>query len=175
VPAEIIWNDETGVKGQALDRKVTYSASIFYQDYSDFQVTQQVDAGDFFTANAGSASNIGVETKLRVLLGDYFVVFANFAYIDPEIDDDSKNGDLAGNRFRLQPELTASKGVSYNQSLTYNLSLTGSVVYSYRSDIFFEPANALISGLDISEDAINLVNAPMVITNEINRWSVSVR
>ncbi|MFT6283731.1 MAG: outer membrane receptor protein involved in Fe transport [Arenicella sp.] len=174
VPAEIIWNYETGIKGQALDRKITYSASIFYQDYSDFQVTQQDDAGNFFTANAGSATNIGVETELKALLGDYFDVFANLAYIDAEIDDDSENGNLAGNRFRLQPELTSSIGISYNQPLTGNLSLTGSVVYSYRSDIFFEPANAPISGLDISEDAINLVNARVGITDEENRWSVSL-
>jgi iron complex outermembrane receptor protein len=174
VPAEIIWNYETGIKGQALDRKITYSASIFYQDYSDFQVTQQDDAGNFFTANAGSATNIGVETELRALLGDYFDVFANLAYIDAEIDDDSENGNLAGNRFRLQPELTSSIGISYNQPLTGNLSLTGSVVYSYRSDIFFEPANAPISGLDISEDAINLVNARIGITDEENRWTVSL-
>jgi outer membrane receptor protein involved in Fe transport len=174
VPAEIIWNYETGIKGQALDRKITYSASIFYQDYSDFQVTQQDDAGNFFTANAGSATNIGVETEIRALLGDYFDVFANLAYIDAEIDDDSENGNLAGNRFRLQPELTSSIGVYYNQPLTDNLSLTGSMVYSYRSDIFFEPANAPISGLDISEDAINLVNARIGITDEINRWSVNI-
>jgi iron complex outermembrane receptor protein len=81
---------------------------------------------------------------------------------------------LAGNRFRLQPELTSSIGISYNQPLTGNLSLTGSVVYSYRSDIFFEPANAPISGLDISEDAINLVNARIGITDEENRWTVSL-
>lgn len=174
VPAEIIWNYETGVKGQALDRSITYSASIFYQDYSDFQVTQQDDAGNFFTANAGSATNIGVETELRALLGDYFDVFANFAYIDAEIDDDSENGDLAGNRFRLQPEVTVSTGISYNQPLTDNLSLTGSLVYSYRSDIFFEPANAPISGLDISEDAISLVNARVGIADETNSWSVSL-
>ena len=174
VPAEIIWNYETGIKGQALERKITYSASIFYQDYSDFQVTQQDDAGTFFTANAGSATNIGLETELRALLGDYFDVFTNLAYIDAEIDNDSENGDLAGNRFRLQPELMTSIGVAYNQPLTNNISLTGSMVYSYRSDIFFEPANTPISGLAISEDAINLVNARIGISNEANRWSVNM-
>ena len=174
VPSEIIWNYEAGVKGQALDRTITYSASIFYQDYSDFQVTQQDDAGNFFTANAGSATNVGVETEFRALLGDYFDVFANFAYIDAEIDDDSENGNLAGNRFRLQPEFTASTGIYYNQPLTDNLNMTGSLVYSYRSDIFFEPANVPISGLDISQDAISLVNAKIGMTDDLNRWSVSI-
>lgn len=174
VPAEIIWNYETGVKGQALNRSVTYSASVYYQDYSDFQVTQQDDAGNFFTANAGSATNFGFESEVRALLGDNFDVFANLAYIDATIDDDSDNGELAGNRFRLQPEWTASTGVSYYQELSDNYSLTGSLVYSYRSDIFFEPDNAPISGLDISEDAISLMNARVGIANQEMGWSVSL-
>lgn len=174
VPEEIIWNYETGVKGQALNRKVTYSASVYYQDYSDFQVTQQDDAGNFFTANAGSATNIGFEGEVRALLGDNFDVFANLAYIDAEIDDDSENGDLAGNRFRLQPEWTASTGVYYTQPLSDNLNLIGSVIYSYRSDIFFEPDNAPISGLDISEDAVSLVSARIGVENPVDRWSVTL-
>jgi outer membrane receptor protein involved in Fe transport len=174
VPAEIIWNYETGVKGQTPDRKVTYSASVYYQDYSDFQVTQQDEAGNFFVANAGSATNIGVEAEVRALLGDNFDVFANFAYIDAEIDDDNENGNLAGNRFRLQPEWTASTGFFYNQPISDNLNLVGSFVYSYRSDIFFEPDNAPISGLDISEDAISLVSAKLGIAGSDNSWRLSV-
>ncbi|WP_289031372.1 TonB-dependent receptor [uncultured Paraglaciecola sp.] len=174
VPAEIIWNAETGVKGQALNRSVTYSASVYYQDYSDFQVTQQDDAGNFFTANAGSATNFGFESEVRALVGDNFDVFANLAYIDATIDDDSANGELAGNRFRLQPEWTASTGVSYNQELSDNYSLTGSLIYSYRSDIYFEPDNAPISGLDISEDAISLVNARLGIANQESGWNLSL-
>ncbi|MEP1870427.1 MAG: TonB-dependent receptor [Paraglaciecola sp.] len=174
VPAEIIWNAETGVKGQALNRSVTYSASVYYQDYSDFQVTQQDDAGNFFTANAGSATNFGFESEVRALMGDNFDVFANLAYIDATIDDDSANGELAGNRFRLQPEWTASTGVSYYQELSDNYSLTGSLIYSYRSDIYFEPDNAPISGLDISEDAISLVNARIGIANQESGWNLSL-
>lgn len=174
VPAEIIWNYEAGIKGQTLGRKLTYSASVYYQDYSDFQVTQQDDAGNFFVANAGSATNIGFEGEIRALLGDYFDVFANVAYIDAEIDDDSENGNLAGNRFRLQPEYTASAGFFYNQPLSDSLNLVGSLVYSYRSDIFFEPDNAPISGIDISEDAISLVSAKLGVAGSDDTWLLSV-
>ncbi|MEP4300644.1 MAG: TonB-dependent receptor, partial [Paraglaciecola sp.] len=140
----------------------------------DFQVTQQDDAGNFFTANAGSATNFGFESEVRALMGDNFDVFANLAYIDATIDDDSANGELAGNRFRLQPEWTASTGVSYYQELSDNYSLTGSLIYSYRSDIYFEPDNAPISGLDISEDAISLVNARIGIANQESGWNLSL-
>ncbi len=172
VPAEVVWNYEAGIKGSRADGRLSYSASVFYQDYSDFQVTLQDDAGDFFTANAGSATNIGVEADVRALLGDSWDLFANLAYIDAEIDDDSSNGNLAGNRFRLQPEWTVSTGLRYLQPLGGALSLTGSLVYSYRSDVFFEPENAPIAGLDIAEDAYGLLNLRLGVENENQGWRV---
>jgi outer membrane receptor protein involved in Fe transport len=172
VPAEIVWNYEVGLKGTTADNRVTYSASVFYQDYSDFQVTLQDEAGNFFTANAGAATNIGVEADVRALIGDAWDVFANLAYIDAEIDDDSSNGNLAGNRFRLQPEWTVSTGIRYLQPLSGSLSLTGSLVYSYRSDVFFEPENAPIAGLDIAEDAYGLLNLRLGVENDSQGWRV---
>jgi iron complex outermembrane receptor protein len=174
VPAEIIWNYETGIKGELLERKISYAASVFYQDYSDFQVTLQDDAGNFFTANAGSATNIGFEGEIKALLSQSWEVFANLAYIDAEIDDEAGNGNLAGNRFRLQPKWTASTGALYSTALTNTLNLTGSLIYSYRSDVFFEPANEPIAGLDISEDAVSLMSARISITNAEESWSVSL-
>ncbi|MEM8493504.1 MAG: TonB-dependent receptor [Pseudomonadota bacterium] len=172
IPAEIVWNYEAGVKGTAADGRVSYGASVFYQDYSDFQVTLQDEAGNFFTANAGAATNTGFEADVRALIGDSWDVFANLAYIDAEIDDDSSNGNLAGNRFRLQPEWTASTGVRYLQPISGALSLTGSLVYSYRSDVFFEPENAPISGLDIAEDAYGLLNLRLGVENDTHGWRV---
>lgn len=174
VPAEIVWNYEAGIKGSAMDNRVTYGLSAFYQDYSDFQVTQQDDAGNFFTANAGSATNLGIEIDVRALLGTDIELFANTAWIDAEIDDDASNGTLAGNRFRLQPEWTASTGLFYDRDLEGSLSLTGALVYSYRSDVFFEPENAPVAGLDISEDAYSLVNLRLGIANRNAGWEVSL-
>lgn len=174
VPAEEVWNYETGIKGDALQRRLSYAASVFYQDYSDFQVTLQDDAGEFFTANAGSATNMGAEGELRALLGPYVELFANLAYIDAEIDDDSANGDLAGNRFRLQPEWTASSGVFYSFPITRGLNIQGSVVYTYRSEVFFEPENAPIAGLDISEGSVSLVNARLGIEDSLGSWSLTL-
>jgi outer membrane receptor protein involved in Fe transport len=174
VPAEIIWNYEVGAKGVTLDKRLNYNVSVFYQDYSDFQVTLQDDAGDFFTANAGSATNWGIEADIRALVGAGLELFANAAYIDAEIDKDSSNGNLAGNRFRLQPEWTASAGAFYEQPLSSQFDLIGSVVYSYRSDVFFEPENAPVAGFDIAEDAYSLVNARIGINHRQQGWGVSL-
>lgn len=173
-PAEIIWNYEVGAKGKAMDQRLDYSVSVFYQDYSDFQVTQQDDAGQFFTTNAGSATNAGIEAEVRALLTSDWEVFANVAYIDATIDDDSENGELAGNRFRLQPETTFSTGVFYNTEISDGYQLTGSLMYSYRSEVFFEEDNAPISGLDIKQGDVSLVNAKMGIGDAQSGWTVSV-
>ena len=173
VPAEIIWNYETGIKGKALDGRLDYSVAVFYQDYSNFQVTLQDDEGVAFSADAGSATNVGAEAEVRALINNEFEVFANAAYLDAEIDDDSNNGNLAGNKFRLQPEWTFSTGLFYSTELSNSLNLTSSLIYSYRSEVYFEPANAPISGLDISQPGLGLVSARLGIASD-DDWAVSV-
>lgn len=173
VPAEIIWNYETGIKGKALEGRIDYSIALFYQDYSDFQVTLQDENGVAYPANAGSATNLGAEAEIRALLSNDFEVFANMAYLDAEIDDDSSNGDLAGNKFRLQPEWTFSTGVFYGTELSSTFNLTSSLVYSFRSEVFFEPDNAPVSGLDISQPSLGLVSARLGIAST-DDWAVTV-
>jgi outer membrane receptor protein involved in Fe transport len=173
VPAEIIWNYETGIKGKALNGRLDYAVSVFYQDYSHFQVSLVDDEGVAYSADAGSASNIGAEAEVRALLSDEFEVFANAAYLDAKIDDESTNGSLAGNKFRLQPDWTFSTGVFYSTELTSSLNLTSSFIYSYRTDVFFEPENAPISGLDISQPAYGLASARLGIASD-NNWAVSL-
>ena len=173
VPAEIIWNYETGIKGKAFDGRLDYSVAVFYQDYSNFQVTLQDDEGVAFSADAGSATNVGAEAEVRALINNEFEVFANAAYLDAEIDDDSNNGNLAGNKFRLQPEWTFSTGLFYSIELSNSLNLTSSLIYSYRSEVYFEPANAPISGLDISQPGLGLVSARLGIASD-DDWAVSV-
>ncbi|MGO1329508.1 MAG: TonB-dependent receptor [Idiomarina loihiensis] len=175
IPAEVIWNYETGLKGNLTENRVRYSASVFYQDYSDFQVTLQDDSGNFYTANAGSATNFGVETEINANLGAGIELFGHLAYLDAKIDDDSTNGSLAGNRFRLQPEWTSSLGVIYEAALSSQYAVRGSVVGTYRSEVFFEPENAPVAGLDISQDTVSLVNASLGLYNDSANWSLALK
>ncbi len=174
VPAEIVWNYEAGIKGDALEKKLSYSLAVYYMDYSNFQVTLQDDSGSYYTANAGSATNMGLEAEVKASLLPGLNAFANLAYIDATIDDDSSNGTLAGNRFRLQPEWTAAAGLMLDQPLTASLNLTGSLQYSFRSDVFFEEDNAPISGLDIAQPSLALVNAKLGLAGSDNDWRVSL-
>ncbi len=174
IPEESIWNYETGVKGSWADA-LQYSASVFYQDYSDFQVTLQDDAGNFYTDNAGDATNWGIETEFTAYFSKQLEAFGHVAYLDAQIDDDANNGQLTGNRFRLQPEWTSSLGLLFDVPINSSLMLRSSLVTTYRSEIFFEPANAPIAGLAIKEDAVTLVNGSVGIYDDSNGWSLVLK
>ncbi|WP_445191505.1 TonB-dependent receptor [Sphingomonas sp. Tas61C01] len=142
VPEENVWNYEGGIKGRV--GPLTGAASVFYQTYDGFQVSV-TENGVTTTRSAGSAKNVGVELEGDLRLADYLSVFGTFAYIDGGIGKDASNGVFAGNRFRLQPETTASGGAMLRLPVgTATAYATPSI--TYRSKVFFElPNNPAIS------------------------------
>lgn len=174
IPAEIVWNYEAGFKGNSNNNALRYAVSMFYQDYQNFQVTLQDDAGNFFVANAGNAKNIGLEAELKLAVNQDVEWFTNLAWIDAKIDDDSSNGNLAGNRFRLQPEYTLGTGLLYSRELNSQYRLNSALMYTFRSDIFFEEANAPIAGFDVSQAAVQLTSLRLGLEHSQQNWSVSL-
>lgn len=174
IPAETVWNYEAGFKGNNANSRLRYAISMFYQDYQNFQVTLQDDAGNFFVANAGNAKNIGVEAELKLAVNQDLEWFTNLAWIDAKIDDDSSNGNLAGNRFRLQPEYTLGTGLLYSRELNSQYRFNSSLMYTFRSDIFFEEANAPVAGFDVSQAAVQLTSLRLGLEHSQQNWSVTL-
>jgi len=176
VPAEIIWNYEVGVKGNFFDDRVFATAAIFYQDYENFQVTvPQLDAqgqptGQFITDGVGGATNWGIEAEFSWTVDDHLQLFGNAAYIDAQIDDDPSNGDLAGNRFRLQPEWSASAGAFYDRPITDDVNGFATLTWTYFGSVFFEEQNQP----GVEEDAYSLVNLRVGVRDPEDRWQVDV-
>ncbi len=54
------------------------------------------------------------------------------------------------------------------------MSLRGSLIYNYRSNVFFEPENAPVAGLDIREDGYSLVNLRLGIASRASGWELSL-
>jgi len=137
VPDEIVWNYEGGLKANVGG--LTGTLSVFYQTYDRFQVSV-TNNGVTTTQSAGSANNLGVEAEATYRFGDVLSLFGSFGYIDGGIGDDPANGVFAGNRFRLQPEITAAGGA------TLRLPLGSATFYAtpsatYQSKVFFELPN----------------------------------
>ena len=164
VPQENVWNYEGGIKGRVGPFRG--AASVFYQTYDGFQVSV-TNNGVTTTQSAGSAKNLGVELEGNLRLASYLSAFATFAYIDGGIGDEAANGVFAGNRFRLQPETTASGG------LMLRLPVGGATFYAtpsinYRTKVFFELPN----NPAISTPGYTLVNARAGLEFAQGRYSV---
>ena len=149
---ETVWNYEGGVK--MASGIFSGSLGVYYQQYSDFQVTVIEAGGNARTISAGSASNLGVEAEVEVSPTSWLRAYANGGWIDGGIDNDPENGNLAGSRFRLQPEWQASAGLIIDAPVTETVSLFLSPSVTYRSKIYFETPNTEA----ISQPGVTLAN-----------------
>ena len=154
IAPEIVWNYEVGLKGAS--GPVSGSLGVYYQTYDNFQVSVNDPArpGTTITRSAGSATNFGVEAEVSVRAADWLSLFANIGYIDGGIDNDPANGNLAGARFRLQPEVQAAGGFTIDYPINDSTRLFATPSVTYRSRVFFEAPNSKL----ISQPAVTLVN-----------------
>lgn len=159
---EIIWNYETGIKGNIAGSKLNYDFTIFYYDWNHFQTTSlQTIEGSLtpqYQANdAGKAHSLGIETGLRYAFLPQLSAFANYAYIDGKFnseDEDGKPQEYAGNRFRLTPKQTFSIGLDATIPLKGGQVIFLRPSYSYKSQVYFEDENTEL----LSQDGYGLFN-----------------
>lgn len=91
---------ELGIKGVAAQGRMTYNLAVFYQEFSDHQISQPTavealktplgDLNALFAnqlANAEEIVSQGVETEITYLLGDHWDVTARLAYFDANIEE----------------------------------------------------------------------------------------
>ncbi|MDZ7282579.1 TonB-dependent receptor [Sphingomonas sanguinis] len=151
IPAENVWNYEGGIKGRV--GPFSGAASVFYQRYKGFQVTV-FENGLTVTRSAGSANNLGVELEGNVALHRWLSLFGTFAYIDGGIGNAPSNGVFAGNRFRLQPDTSASGGANVRIPIGSSATFYATPSATYRSKVYFELPNSEA----ISQGGYTLVN-----------------
>lgn len=154
VAEEVVWNYEAGLKGRV--GPVSGSIGVYYQNYSDFQVSVIQPNGTTITQSAGNANNVGVEAEANWRAAHWLNIFGNIGYINGGISRDSAfSPAFAGARFRLQPEVQAAAGFTIDVPLTDGVRLFATPTVTYRSRIFFElPNNPLIS-----QPGVTLFNA----------------
>jgi outer membrane receptor protein involved in Fe transport len=175
-PEEIVWNYEAGFKAIFNGGQTRLNGSIFRQDYEDFRViVVDLAAGGVNNVSTGEAEMFGVELEGEFVLSESLRILGNYAYIDAAVGDDPvNNGVFAGNRFRLQPEHAGAITVDYRDELPNGFDVFATGTYSYRSDVFFEAENRPIAGVDITEDAIALVNLAAGFGAADGGWEASV-
>lgn len=168
VPEEVVWNYELGAK--LSSGPVSASLGAYYLDYSGFQVSVQQDDGTTRTESAGSASNLGIEAELAVQAAPWLNLFANGAYIDAKVDEDSALAEAySGARFRLQPKWQAAAGFTIDAPIGEGMRFFATPSVTHRSQIYFELPNNPVT----SQGAVTLLNARAGIAFAQDRFEIA--
>ncbi|OAN11337.1 hypothetical protein A3K86_20520 [Photobacterium jeanii] len=151
-------NYELGMKSEWFDNRVRFNSSVFWIDWKDQQVEQQLYPKSF-TQNAGSTVSKGIEFELSWLIQPGLTAWANGGYNDASFNDfvskaydNSGNvigkNDYTGNRPANAPKYTYSLGIDYNFLENYFVYAD----YNVTGDFYFDNANTT------KQDAYGILN-----------------
>lgn len=122
---EIVDSYEVGIKGLILDRRLRWSASVFTQEYKDFQVNSPSTTGaTSFIQNAASVEISGVETQLTWMINDKFLLDGTLAYIDSKYGD-FRYAECTDLQKSVTPGCTqdlTGRDINGNSPFTWNIS-----------------------------------------------------
>ncbi|MEM1110657.1 MAG: TonB-dependent receptor [Pseudomonadota bacterium] len=169
VDPEFVWTYELAYRVSAVDNRLTLGANVFYNDYSDQQVTVSNPDVPILTNtfNAGDSSSYGAEVEMRYLFGNGLSIYAALGLIETELGDFPDpicdRGNCEGNEFTDAPPLTASLGGEYFHSNGFFASLAASY-----TDAFFQEID---NGANTEVDSNVLVNG--MIGWQFKRFRVS--
>jgi len=126
---------EVGYKGLLLNRKLEVEGSIYYYNYSHFQIPVLVGT-EFVTEDAGEATTYGFEGQGTWRFTRWLDAFATYAFTHGRFD----TGAYKDNQFRQTPENAFSVGATARYPAlggVFDLTPT----YVWRSKVFFEISN----------------------------------
>jgi outer membrane receptor protein involved in Fe transport len=119
---ESLWNLESGLKGYFFDYQLQWNLSVFYSKRKDMQIStsRQTDPNDpltfvFFTGNAATGSNYGLESDFNYHLNSNIDIYGSLGLLQAEFDDFSTTeGDFAGRDQAHAPSYSFSLGAEYH-------------------------------------------------------------
>jgi len=147
---ETLYSYEVGLKGFALDNRLSYDIAVYYMDITDMQASVYFPSGDKIFANAAEATSKGVEASLNFQATNSLNLFAGFSYNHIKFDKyHDGTSDLSGNRTEFSPKYDFNLGAVYRADNGYYASAD----ISGYGDMYLDSANKN------KRDAYELVNA----------------
>ena len=139
------WSYEGGVKTLFADSRVSVNAGVFYIQWEHLQtnVPNPFVPGQFFIANAGSATSKGVEVELNARLFEGCDFFAGGGYTNARFDAGTFSNGVAvgGNRIANMPSYTADFGGQYSVALSAKATAYARAEVVFRGDFEYDDAN----------------------------------
>ncbi|MDO6500433.1 TonB-dependent receptor [Photobacterium sanguinicancri] len=174
---EYTMNYELGMKSEWFDNRVRFNSAVFWIDWEDQQVEQQLYPKSF-TQNAGSTVSRGIEAELSWLIQPGLTAWVNGGYNDAHFTDFAAKSydntgnvigetDYTGNRPANAPKYTYSLGMDYNFLENYFVYTD----YNVTGDFYFDNAN------ENKQDAYGILNLRTGYTSDrldVTLWAKNV-
>jgi iron complex outermembrane recepter protein len=168
---ETVDSYEIGVKNTLFDRTVLLNATLFYQDFKDFQLNA-FNGLVFSVASVPKVVSKGVDVDflwyapIEGLTINGGVTYSQTYY--PRDNPVFLGGNLPGSRLSLAPLWSGSLGVSYEHKLTDGLigrvAVNSKSVSSFNTGSDLDPVK--------NQPGFTLVNARIGLSSEDKRWQV---
>ena len=118
---EKVWNYELSLSGNSTDKKINYSANLFYMDWKDQQLNIPQIPGDSSTAiisNVNDSQVYGGELEIQAQPNENLTLFASLGAAVTEFEDFKLNQFrtetiLSGEKFPRSPNFTAAVGFEH--------------------------------------------------------------
>ncbi len=169
---EIVDAYELGVKSELFDRRVRLNMALFWNDYTDIQITQ-FEAGTGGASsrivNAGEGVYQGFEADLLAVVADGLTVDLTYGYLDASFDEyvginpaTDQPEDISGiTTVSYAPRHSAALGLQYEFPQTSYGLVSARVDVTYKDKFVFHPFQ---NQLDFSDNR-TLVNARLSLSD----------
>ena len=175
---EYVWSYESGIKTTWLDGRLTGNAAVFYNNYTDLQVTSfgaDPVSGVFVSlfTNAASARSYGAELEISArpidgldLTGSLGLLNAKYRRFDQLVA--GVVTDVSKRRIVNAPNFNASLGLTYARPLNDRLTGTFHIDASYRSAVATEITDSPI----LRQPGYERLNAFIALNDPKNLWEI---
>lgn len=175
---EYVWSYEGGAKTSWLDGRLVLNAAVFYNDYTDVQVTSfgsDPVTGVFVSlfTNAASSRAYGAELELSAQPTDELTLtgslgLLNARYREFDILVGGVATDVSDRRPVNAPDFNASLGATWQRPVSNSLALTLHMDGSYRSEVATEITDSPV----LRQAGYERINAFVALGAIDDRWQI---
>jgi iron complex outermembrane recepter protein len=151
--AEHTWNYELGHKAKWLEGKLATTVALFYIDWSNLQLNQQIpfSGGQYYIGNAGRANSKGVEVETRYRPYAWWDLFGMVGYTHARFLSGSSafnanlgmNQAVGGNTLPYSPTFNANVGTQVSWAPCRYATLYFRIQVSKYGDFEYDAFNAM--------------------------------
>ncbi len=172
---ERVWTYEAGFKTDWLERRLRLNGALFFNDYTDLQLTAAVTVANqpaTLIENAGKSEVKGFELELQAEPGKGWLVDLGIGYVDAEFTelDASVLGVSLDGTIPKTPEWSVVFSPQYTVHRNDGGALILRADYSYKSKIFHDVGNTE----EAAQEPYGLLNARASYLIPSGRWEVAV-